>query len=154
MTDYHEPPDRASFLRRLVELANATRAQLDDTMTPIYRTSDAAEVVFGVWQDVAEPHGVGAYLVKGEPHIMEIERGRFGVRGRLVSSRPSRILVPSKRSLCAGTSSSVTPFRPGGRDGPPGQRITSSPHPLVGFRGARSPVRRLSHHLRGRTSST
>jgi hypothetical protein len=64
--------DLTEFTRRLVEMANASEALMDGTMGPVLRIVADNEVVFGVWQDSAQPHGVGTLVVKGENHLREI----------------------------------------------------------------------------------
>jgi hypothetical protein len=50
----------ADQVRRFVEMANDNEALMDGTAAPVKRIiDDAADVVWGVYQDANEPYGVG-----------------------------------------------------------------------------------------------
>jgi hypothetical protein len=57
--------------RKIVESANANRTILTDDFEQVREMINTNDVVFGVWQDVAEPDGVGMLLVKGEQRLRE-----------------------------------------------------------------------------------
>jgi hypothetical protein len=46
-------------LAELVELANANRDRMDGTTDAVKEIFAENDVVFGIWQDPEEPHGVG-----------------------------------------------------------------------------------------------
>lgn len=59
---------------RLVEMANEVTASgiMDGTMGPVKAILAAADLVFGLWQDAAEPGGVGTLLIKGDRALRTI----------------------------------------------------------------------------------
>jgi hypothetical protein len=66
-----------AFVRKLVDMANAVGAGLDETdprasVEVVAKIVGAADVVFGVWQDDDEPNGVGLHCIKGIERIAEI----------------------------------------------------------------------------------
>ncbi len=61
------------LVRQLVEWAEANEMQMDGTTDPVRRIIAANDVVWGVWNDPKEPHGVGLYLIKGRRRIQAIE---------------------------------------------------------------------------------
>ncbi len=54
------------FKRRIVEAANRNDDRMDGTMGPVEAIIADNEIVFAVWQDAAEPDGVGTMIVKGQ----------------------------------------------------------------------------------------
>jgi hypothetical protein len=58
--------------KQIVELANAAIPLLDGTTRPMKKILDEHEVVWGVWQDPAEPDGVGMLLIKGHRRLAAI----------------------------------------------------------------------------------
>ncbi len=63
------------LVRQLVEWAEANEIQMDGTTDPVRRIIAANDVVWGVWNDPKEPHGVGLYLIKGRRRIQAIAHG-------------------------------------------------------------------------------
>jgi hypothetical protein len=59
----------AEFMRRLVEMANANDALMDGTMAPVLHLIAENDLVCAVWQDRAEPGGVGTLIVKGANQV-------------------------------------------------------------------------------------
>jgi hypothetical protein len=55
--------------KRLADIANAHPANMDDTV--VMELIDAYDVVWGIWQDNANPGGVGARIVKGENRLRD-----------------------------------------------------------------------------------
>jgi hypothetical protein len=60
------------FIEGLVDLANATAERMDGTTGPVIEIITENDVVFGVWQDPSERHGVGLLLVKGANRLRDI----------------------------------------------------------------------------------
>jgi hypothetical protein len=60
------------FIQQLVDTANANDAIMDGTMKPVMELIATNDVVYGIWQDSAEPGGVGTLIVKGENRLREI----------------------------------------------------------------------------------
>ena len=56
----------------VVASANALRMVLDGSFEQVRLWVEATEVVYAVWQDAAEPGGVGMMLIKGEQTLREI----------------------------------------------------------------------------------
>jgi hypothetical protein len=68
-----EPPaGYTELLKQIVDIANANDVQMDGTMAPVKRIISENEVVFAVWQDETQPHGVGVHPVKGGQKLREI----------------------------------------------------------------------------------
>jgi hypothetical protein len=55
----------AVFVKRLVDIANETKDRLDDTTAPIKKIFTENDIVFGIWNDTAEPYGVDFIILKG-----------------------------------------------------------------------------------------
>ncbi len=62
----------AGWKRGLVAMANANRARISSDFATVRAVVDAAPLVFGVFQDPAEPDGVGTLIVKGHALLREI----------------------------------------------------------------------------------
>ena len=68
-----EPPfSLPEFKKQLVDMANANDAVMDGTWEPVLDIIASNDVVFGVWQDYAEPNGVGFLAIKGENKLREL----------------------------------------------------------------------------------
>ena len=80
----------AELKRSLVELANANEARMDGTMGPVLELIAANDVVFGVWQDPSEPHGVGVLVVKGANRMREVA----------ASNTPSKAAIAAIKCSC------------------------------------------------------
>ena len=80
----------AELKRSLVELANANEARMDGTMGPVLGLIAANDVVFGVWQDPAESHGVGVLVVKGANRMREVA----------ASNTPSKAAIAAIKCSC------------------------------------------------------
>jgi hypothetical protein len=71
--DWVEAKLFATLLKsQLVEMANANDALMDGTMAPVLQLVAENEVVFAVWQDEAEPNGVGVMIVKGANKLRDV----------------------------------------------------------------------------------
>ena len=57
-------------IKRLVDLANAVTADGPVDQDQVQKLIDSHDVVWGVWQDAAEPYGVGLHLIKGERALL------------------------------------------------------------------------------------
>jgi hypothetical protein len=62
----------ANFAEGLVDMANANDAIMDGTMKPVMELIASNDVVFGIWQDSAEPGAVATLIVKGENRLRDI----------------------------------------------------------------------------------
>ena len=60
------------FKHQLVALANANRENITEDFATVQAIVDGASLVFGVFQDAAEPDRVGLLLVKGHALLREI----------------------------------------------------------------------------------
>ena len=69
------------FLARIVAMANAndeaTPAHLrmeggSAHMDEVWKIIDSADVVFGIWQDLTEPEGIGYLVIKGEQLLADV----------------------------------------------------------------------------------
>jgi hypothetical protein len=68
-----EPPfSLPEFRKQLVNMANASDEVMDGTMEPVLDIIASNDVVFGVWQDYAEPNGVGFLVIKGENKLRDL----------------------------------------------------------------------------------
>ena len=67
-----EPASDPEFRRWAADLANANRAIITSDFASVRAIVDSASVVFGVWQDAAEPNGVGMLVVKGQALLRNI----------------------------------------------------------------------------------
>jgi len=73
----------AAIVRRLVDMANANDEHMDGTTAPVLEIVAASDLVFGVWQDPAEPYGVGLLIIKGTNRLREIVAGSRGQELRM-----------------------------------------------------------------------
>ncbi len=55
----------AGFVRLLVELANKNNERMAGSMREVRQIVQSNDIVFAVWQNAAEPFGVGVLLIKG-----------------------------------------------------------------------------------------
>ena len=74
---------RACLVRKLVDLANRNEKSMDGTLEPVRRIVAEGDVVFAVWQDPQEEHGVGTLIVKGAKRLKEIVASQTGQPMRL-----------------------------------------------------------------------
>jgi hypothetical protein len=59
-------------LEMIVHRANEVRQYLDGMMAPVKRLVYDNDLVFGVWQDLAEPEGDGTHIIKGRAVFAEL----------------------------------------------------------------------------------
>jgi hypothetical protein len=64
----------AEFVQRIVDMANRSDAIMDGTTGLVPKLLAANQIVYGVWQDSAEPYGVGLLIIKGEKPIARDHR--------------------------------------------------------------------------------
>jgi hypothetical protein len=67
---------------RLVAMANANIAKITTEFSSVKCICDAADLVWGVWQDPEEENGIGVMVVKGAPILEFIENS--GVAEELI----------------------------------------------------------------------
>jgi hypothetical protein len=60
------------LLEQLVDMANANNERMDGTTRPVLEIVAANDLVFGIWDDPKEQHGVGWLIVKGVNHLRTI----------------------------------------------------------------------------------
>jgi hypothetical protein len=57
-------PEEA-FLHGMVTKAQENLALIDGTTAPIKKIIADSDLVFAIWQDLSQPHGIGCLVVKG-----------------------------------------------------------------------------------------
>ena len=62
------------FMKHLVDLAN--ESTVTDT-EGLKNKITGADLVFGVWQDTAQTHGVGCRVIKGQHSLAKIEHSKM-----------------------------------------------------------------------------
>jgi hypothetical protein len=86
-----EMDDRAQIeelKRRATELANANHSEMQGmskraAMRFVREILADNEVVFGIWQDFAEPNGVGMLVVKGIAHLRDSIAHGFPIKVKI-----------------------------------------------------------------------
>jgi hypothetical protein len=53
------------MLKDIIQLANENQTVMDGTIETVFAIMDDADIVWAVWQDATERHGVGHLLIKG-----------------------------------------------------------------------------------------
>jgi hypothetical protein len=83
-------------------MANQNQEVMDGTTAPIKRIISESDVVFGVWQDAGEPHGVGLLLLKGAKLLREIVASgeAMPVRTNAISCISYEHAVAAKQVFC------------------------------------------------------
>ncbi|MHB2209732.1 hypothetical protein [Methylobacterium sp. CM6257] len=65
----------APLLEQLVALADESRKRITCDLASVRAVVDEADLVFAIWQDHSEPHGVGCRVIKGNQELQEIFAG-------------------------------------------------------------------------------
>jgi hypothetical protein len=87
--------DGPAVLAEIVARANDNLHVMDGTTEPVRRILAGCELVFGVWQDLREPHGVGTSIIKGVRRLKAIAES--GER-RFVAGQQRAISLQTKWS--------------------------------------------------------
>ncbi len=80
-------------LVEIVAMANQNLLYMDGTTHPVNRIISNCDLVFGIWQDYREPHGVGVSIIKGVRRLLAIEesgRPRFHSGQKLPKAMPTK----------------------------------------------------------------
>ena len=83
-------PGTRDFLSRLVENANRLAERGLDT-EGLRRLIETTDLVFGIWQDAAEPFGVDWTIIKGKPDLEALAaQAKITVPRRTYAAIPCR----------------------------------------------------------------
>jgi hypothetical protein len=61
-----------TLLEQIVEDANHNKAVSGSGPTVVKKLIQGANIAIGIWQDAAEPNGVGWHVIKGRRHLANI----------------------------------------------------------------------------------